>query len=304
MTPDVAVVVVNYRSADLTQRCIAAVPAAAGDLRAEILVVENGSGDAERLQRDLPDDVELIVREDNGGFAVGVNTGFAATRAPVVLVINPDATLRPGGLQRLVAHLRANPGCALAAPRQLNADGSPQPSAYRRFPRLLTAAVALTVPVGLVMSWVPALDRVHVPAEDYVTGRRVAHVYGACMLIRRAAYDAVGPFDEGFFLYLEETEWQERAARAGWSVELVVEAEATHLVRGGAAAALAPPRQWLTSMVRYLALRGRPRFVSWTVLRLAATLSAAFTALLAAVRPTDVNRRQAQAWRRCARSAW
>ncbi|MEA2295711.1 MAG: hypothetical protein QOE86_3350 [Solirubrobacteraceae bacterium] len=300
MRPDAAVVIVNYRSAELVLECLAALPAAAGPLRLETVVVDNASGDGsvERLH-DAPID-RLIARADNGGFAVGVNAGFAATEAPYVVVINPDARPHPGSIARLVAHLEANPACGLAAPRLRNADGTPQPSAYRRFPGLGIQLAELSVPIGYAQLLAPRLDVHRIAPTEFATGRRVAHVYGACMAIRRRAFDAVGPFDEGFFLYLEETEWQRRAAKGGWTIELVADAEVTHLVRGGGDASIAPPPQYLRSAERYLAGLGWPRPVSRLALRLSVLGSWAFLEAVAAVKRDDLRRRRAAAWRRLA----
>jgi GT2 family glycosyltransferase len=112
----------------------------------------------------------------------------------------------------------------------------------------------LSVPLGYLMHHVTWLDRYRAPRGAV----RVAHATGAALAIRRAAYRQAGPFDEGFFLYLEETEWQERARRFGWTVEVVPDAEVVHLVRGGGAAAAAPSPHFVWSAERYLRLRGVP----------------------------------------------
>jgi GT2 family glycosyltransferase len=117
-------------------------------------------------------------------------------------------------------------------------------------------AVDLCLPLGNVLQRLPGLDPYRVPPERWRPGAPVAHVIGAALAIRRAAYEAAGPLDEGFFLYLEETEWQERVRRAGYRVELVPDAEVVHLVRGGGDEALAPSPHFLASMRRYLRMRG------------------------------------------------
>ncbi len=249
---DFAVVIVNYRSADLARRCAAA---AAADGPAELLVVDNASGDGS-VEALRAAGLDVLARSVNAGFAAGVNAGFAATRSPVVVLLNPDTQPRPGALRALVDHLARTPRAGIAAPRLRNADGTPQPNAYRYAPGRVTLLAELCVPAGLVLERLPALDRYRVPAAAWRPGARVAHVTGAALAVRRAAYAAAGPLDEGFFLYLEETEWQERVRRAGFTIELVTDAEVTHLIRGGGEAALAPSPHFLASTRRYLALRG------------------------------------------------
>jgi GT2 family glycosyltransferase len=253
---DVAVVIVNYRSAELARRCA---EAAVAEGVAEVLVVDNASGDGSVATLRAAG-VHVLARAANDGFAAGVNAGFAHTTEPIVVLLNPDCEPRPGALRALAAQLERSPRAGIAAPRLVNADGSPQPSAYARAPGLLTLAAELSLPVGLLLEHVPVLDRYRV--HDWWSGRRVAHVIGAALAVRRAAYLAAGAFDEGFFLYLEETEWQERVRAAGFTVELVPDAEVVHLIRGGGEAALAPSPYFVASARRYLALRGhRPATV-------------------------------------------
>lgn len=269
--PDLAVVVVNYRTPDLVSECLQSVESSAC---AEIVLVDNASGDGSvQALRARHPEATLVERAANAGFAAGVNAGFAATTAPLVAVLNPDVRLRPGALEALAGHLAANPEVAIAAPRLLYPDGSVQPSAYRRFPGLATFFAELALPVGWVLTRLPALDPYRVPPSRWRSGARVAHVTGAALAIRRAAYDAAGPLDEGFFLYLEETEFQQRVREAGFAIELVPAAEAVHLVRGGGAAALAPSPHFLVSARRYLRLRGRSEATTEAVIVAALGLS-------------------------------
>ena len=289
---DVAAVIVNYRTPDLVSDCIAALPAAI-----ERVVVDNGSGDGspEKIARSHPD-VTIVARETNDGFAAGVNAGFAASSAPLVVVLNPDTQPEPGAIGRLADHLKDAPGAGLAAPELLNADGTPQPSAYRRLPNLAILFVEFCVPIGYALAHAPRLDPYRLPAVAYRHGARAAHVYGACMAIRRVAYDAVGPFDEGYFLYLEETDWQRRLSAADWTVDLVPGARVRHLVRAGSEDAVAPSPHFVTSAYRYFAPRPRSlvRAVMWT----GAMSSWWFLRLLGVARSRSRDR--ARAWRHLA----
>ncbi len=267
-----AVVVVNYRSAELASGCLAAL--AAGRRPAEVVVVDNASGDGSAgLLRTRHPDVTVIERAANDGFAAGVNAGFAATRAPVVVLLNPDTVPGPDALERLVAHLDACPRAGVAAPRLTYPDGTPQASAYRRFPGLGMLFLDLCLPAGFAVQACPRLDPYRVPPAVLRDGSRVAHVTGAALAVRRAAYAAAGPLDEGFFLYLEETEWQERLQAAGWTVEMVPSATVTHLVRGGGEASLAPSPHYLRSARRYLGLRGCPPAATEAMITAALLLS-------------------------------
>jgi N-acetylglucosaminyl-diphospho-decaprenol L-rhamnosyltransferase len=267
---DFAVVIVNYRSAALARRCA---ELAAADAPSEILIVDNASGDGS-VEDLRAAGLEVLARPANDGFAAGVNAGFAATTAPHVVLLNPDCEPRPGALRALVDHLDRTPAAGIAAPRLLNPDGSSQPNAYRRAPGLVTIATELCIPLALAMEHVPVLDTYRV--RDWRPGARVAHVIGAALAVRRDAYAATAGLDEGFFLYLEETEWQARVRAAGFTIELVPGAEVVHLIRGGGEAALAPSPHYLDSARRYLRLRGTPAAVADSALRTAIAISRLF----------------------------
>jgi GT2 family glycosyltransferase len=279
---DVAVVVVNFRSAQLTARALADAAAAAGGLTLQEIVVDNGSGGDEvaRLRAARPQ-AEVVALADNRGFAAGNNAGIARADARHVLLLNPDAFCQGDALARLVAHLDAHPDVGVAAPRLVFADGARQDNAYRRFPNHLTLLVDYWAPLAQLLARTP-WDPHRVPAARYAAGRpplRVAHVTGAAMLVRAEAAAAAGPLDEGFFLYYEETEWQRRIGAAGWAVEVLPDAVVTHL--GGGSSGTFPPASepYLDSVGRWFGHSAASRLimasgalVSWLSLTLAMRL--------------------------------
>jgi N-acetylglucosaminyl-diphospho-decaprenol L-rhamnosyltransferase len=279
---DGAVVIVNYRAAELVERCVASIGASCQELRLETVIVDNDSrdGSVERLRASLPD-TTVIAMPDNRGFAAGVNAGFARTTAELVIVLNPDTEVRPGAIGALLARLRDHPRTGVVAPLLEGADGELAPSGYRRFPNLLMLGIDMCVPVSYALAYAPALHPHVLSPAALMAGGRVAHVCGAAMAIRRSAYDEAGRFDEGFFLYLEETEWQRRVTQRGWAIEVEPAALVCHLVRGGGDAALAPSEHGVRSTVRYLRLQGVPTVASRAVLAIALASSWATLRLIA-----------------------
>jgi N-acetylglucosaminyl-diphospho-decaprenol L-rhamnosyltransferase len=271
---DGAVVVVNYRTPELVERCLESVHASCGELRLETVVVDNASGDGSvaRLRATLPAATVLAMPE-NRGFAAGVNAGFRHSAAELVVVLNPDTEVRPGALQALLAHLREHPRTGVVAPLLEGPDGRLAPNGYRRFPGLLTVGIDLCLPIGYALAHAPALHPYAMSPAALRAGARPAHVCGAALAIRRRAHVEAGPLDEGFFLYLEETEWQQRVARQGWAIEIVPAARALHLVRGGGEEALAPSPHFVTSALRYLRMQGVPSARSRAVLCVSLALS-------------------------------
>lgn len=268
-----AVVIVNHRSADLVSRCLDALPDTA-----EVVVVDNASrdGSVDALRGRHPN-VTIVERAENGGFAAGVNAGFEATTAPFVILLNPDCVPRPGALERLVAHLDKNASAGVVAPRLVNADGSAQPAAFRRFPGLARAFVELSLPLGLLAQRFPRLDRNRLDPRDLPDGTPVAWAGGAALAIRRSAYEASGRFDEAYFMYFEEVDWQERVGRAGYRVEVIGSVEVVHAVTVHPR----PPPSFLASARRYLTARGYPRRVVGTTITVALGLSRLTAAALA-----------------------
>lgn len=225
-TTAVDAVVVAYNSARTLRGCLE--PLAAMD-QVRTIVVDNASPDASAaVAEDLG--VEVIRAAGNDGFAAGCNIGAAAGTSPFVLLLNPDARIDAPALDSLIAALEADPSAAIAAPRILEDDGSVAPS-LRRFPRRRsTFAQALFLHrVAPNASWTDELVR---DPAAYARAGAPEWVSGACMLVRRAALEAVGGLDERFFLYCEDIDLCAQVRAAGWSI--AYEPAATIRHEGGA----------------------------------------------------------------------
>lgn len=263
----VAVVIVNYRRPDHAQRCAASVAADGLD----VLVVDNASGDGS-VERLRALGLRVLERQNNDGFAAAVNTGIRATEAPFVLALNADTALAPDALRILVDHLRRHPEAAVVGPRLLAADGTALATAYRRFPGPLTLLGELTVPWGYLTQTWPRLDRYRMPPSAWEHSGAVAHIQGAAMAVRRAAWESSGGLDEGYFLYLEETEWQRRLAFLGWQIHVAPTAVVEHLGRSGAPSS-APSPEFLWSMERYLSHQRVPVRLTRVLITIGLTVS-------------------------------
>ena len=210
----VAVVIASWNTRALLAECLASVFETAGDIDVEIVVVDNGSSDGSpAMVREQFPSVRLIANRENLGFARANNQAIAATATPYVLMLNSDARLAPGALQRLLACLEASPRAGLVGAHLRFPNGAFQDS-HARFPNLVSEALILSGLGRLLYGpWYPSFG----PHADAVP--RVADwVGGACMLARRTALAAVGGFDEEYFLYGEEMDLCYRLRRAGWEV--------------------------------------------------------------------------------------
>ena len=196
----------------------------------DAIVVDHGSTDGTlELVRDRFPDVRLI-EQANTGYGAGLNAGFRASAPRYWLVINSDAWVVDDAVERLVAFADAHPGAAVVAPRLRNPDGTLQRS-VRGFPTLWRLATEYFF-LRKLAPRSHALNAFYAGDFDHDSVRPVEWVMGSCFLVRRAATDAVGLFDEDFFLFSEETDWCYRFHEAGWTVWFTPEAEAVHV--GGA----------------------------------------------------------------------
>jgi GT2 family glycosyltransferase len=292
---DLAVVIVNYRTPDDVSASIASVERTGGGVVAEIVVVDNASGDGSpALLRERHPGSIVIQEARNRGFAAGVNVGFRATTAPYVLVLNPDTEVRPGALLALRNHLRQHPQVGVAGPVLLDLDGSVRLDSYKALPSLWSIFCGAFFPLGRMLMG----TRLHPELRarrDSALGGPVARVCGSAMAIRRAVFDEVGPLDESYFLYFEDVEWQRRAAAQGWGIEVVADARVIHAIQG-AHVRETWPLPYVDSAFRYLVGLGhRPRQIAGALLtgfalsRLALRAAAAAPALRGKARRMDAG---------------
>jgi N-acetylglucosaminyl-diphospho-decaprenol L-rhamnosyltransferase len=227
MTPAWAAVVVNYEAGDALTECVRSLRAddSAGS-PPEVVVVDNGSqdGSVARLQRAFPD-VAVVEPNGNVGYAGAANRGTASTTAPIVAVCNADTFVTPGAGAVMLA-VFADPEVGAAGPCIRNLDGSVYPSA-RRDAGLVDAAGHAVL--GSVWPTNPFTRRYRELDADPTVARDVDWASGAALWLRRAAIDAIGGWDEGFFMYLEDVDLGWRLGKAGWRVRYEPAAEVTHV---------------------------------------------------------------------------
>jgi N-acetylglucosaminyl-diphospho-decaprenol L-rhamnosyltransferase len=244
VTPEsVTAVVVNYRTAELTVGCVASLRA---DGVGEVVVVDSASGDDCRTRLAGADPAaRFVALPRNRGYGAAANAGAAAASGDVLLICNPDLVVEPGTVPALLAALGADPGLGAVGPRIDRPDGSRYPSA-RTFPSLVDAAGHGFV--GLVTTrnrW----SRRYLRTEQEEAGR-VDWVSGSFFAVRRRAWDAVGGFDERFFMFMEDVDLCWRLHRAGWDVGYEPAGRVVHLE--GASRAAAPYRMIVAHHVSLL----------------------------------------------------
>ncbi|HYE80164.1 MAG TPA: glycosyltransferase family 2 protein [bacterium] len=213
--PSLGLGVITYRSLPTIDRCLESVLAAAAQVDTfEGVVVDNNSPDdtARHLDEHWADRFRLVLRDDNLGYAVAVNSVARVARGDIIGIVNPDTELDPEALRLGLAFLRDRPEVGVLG-GNLHGGGRGAicfgnlPTPWRFY--YTNAGLRRVIPVT---AWRTGLDMPPDAKDPFPVG----YPCGAFLLIRRAAWEEVGPFDERFFLYFEETDWATRCHRTKW----------------------------------------------------------------------------------------
>jgi N-acetylglucosaminyl-diphospho-decaprenol L-rhamnosyltransferase len=220
--PLVSVVIVSYNTRSYVEQSLDRLSGSPH----ELIVVDNASSDgtAELVRTRFPN-VALLELADNRGFGAAANAGMGAAAGEFFLILNADAWPIGDGIERLAAFADRRPPAGVVGPALTAPDGTPQRSTFGFPTRWWTGAPAVTS-----AGTPPLLDRML--SRLPMLGRRRVFVVGAAMLLRRKAVDAVGGFDESFFLFNEDVDLCWRMWNRGWTVELCRDARFVHV--GGA----------------------------------------------------------------------
>ncbi|MGC1513283.1 MAG: glycosyltransferase family 2 protein [Acidimicrobiales bacterium] len=225
VAPDAAAVVISYNVCGLLLACIDSLRA---DGVEQIVVVDNASSDrsveAVRAHDPL---VEVIALDRNVGFAAAANRGVARTTTPFVAVLNPDLLLDAPVCKVLVETLERDTGLGLVGPLIRTPDGALYPS-VRRFPDLVDAAGHAFLHFVWPMN--PFSRRYRMLDWDHELPADVDWVAGTFMMARREAWEEIGGFDEGFFMYLEDVDLCRRMHDAAWRVGYEPGASVVHMI--------------------------------------------------------------------------
>jgi hypothetical protein len=201
-----SVIIVSWESARELPQCLKAVFESRIGFDREVLVVDNAStdGSAGLIRKDYPQ-VRLVENQRNRGFARAVNQGLAYSRGDYLLLLNPDAVLKPDALAAMTNYLDTHPDVGVLAPQMLFPDGTVQASC-REFP---SYQVLLWEMTGLsrLFPTHPVIGRWKMGYFDHATEREVDQPMASCLLLRREVLERVGYLDEDFPLYFNDVDW-------------------------------------------------------------------------------------------------
>lgn len=203
-----AVVIVNFNGGALVVENARKALEAVSSIDGEVIVVDNASSDGSTEALSRLKGVHLEVLQKNVGFGAACNKGALFTHAQWILFLNPDCALTPDVVPYLLEQAAADPACVAIGPRIEDPDGSTQGSA-RGDPSMLAGIFGRTSRLTRLLPGAQRLARQIVWPESVPPGQATVTVdwlSGACLLVRRGAFEAVRGFDPAFFLYWEDAD--------------------------------------------------------------------------------------------------
>jgi hypothetical protein len=251
---DVSVIVVTWNALPWIEQCLESVRGY------ETIVVDHGSTDGtlELVRERFP--AARVIEQENKGMGGGNNAGMRVAHGRYFFLLNPDAWVSDDGLRRLVEFADAHPEAAVVGPRLRNPDGTLQRS-VRGDPTMWRLATEYLF-IRKLAPRSRVLNPLYVGGFDHDEQREVEWLTGAALLVRREAADAVGLFDEAFFMFSEETDWLYRFRVAGWKVLFYPGAQVVHV--GGASHGGSMYVENLRSHLRFLAKHRGPAYAERT----------------------------------------
>ena len=227
-TSTISVVIVNYKTPDLTIRCVRSILDQKIAEASAITVVDNRSGDnsLEKFATGLPKGVNVIASDRNAGFGAGINIGAQGLTSQYLLVLNPDTIFAYDSVSEIRRFMDQRPDVGIVGLDLVNPDGSRQYSA-RRFYSVLDIAARRVKPVGRLLG--KRVER-HLMMDAWRSNTPfdAEWVMGTGLVIRRDVFERIGGMDERYFLYMEDVDLCARVWGAGFRVMCCPGAQLIH----------------------------------------------------------------------------
>jgi len=222
-----SVIIVNWNSKDYLARAVATVKETVGKIDHEIVVIDSGSfdGSREMLRRAHPD-VRFIQSARNVGFARANNEAARQSVGDILLFLNPDTEVRAHAIELLLQALRSLPDAGIVGPKLLNSDGTVQDTCIRAFPTIANQLLDSDLlrsrfPRARLWGKEPLMLTDERPCE-------VDAVSGACLMVRRSHFEAIGMFSTDYFMYAEDMDLGLKSRRRGLRTYYVPQAVVVH----------------------------------------------------------------------------
>ena len=225
---DLTIIIVNYYTNKLLEKCISSIVHSNPQMNYEIIVVDNGSKSDISYQISVfrkynkKISISLIQNKENVGFGKANNQAAKQAKGEYILFLNVDTEVLDDSITKLFEFVRDTPNVSVAGAKLLNVDKTDQPSCGPFY----------SVPVTFGMLFLKG-DHIGLTrwSPNYV--KQVDWISGACMLLKKKTFESLGGFDEGIFMYMEEIEFLHRAKNKQYQTYFYPDARMVHI---GAAA--------------------------------------------------------------------
>jgi len=304
VSADISIIIVNWHSKDYVRSCLNALAHRSDGASCEVVVVDNASYDGcgEMLAAEWPD-TSFVQSPHNLGFAGANNLGATYARAGVLLFLNPDTEIMGSAIERLFAVVNHASPVGVVGARLLNSDGSLQTSCVQAFPTVVNQAVDSEI----LRTWYPNAELwgTRAFAASSESPFEVEAVSGACMMVRRSAFEAVGGFTTDYFMYGEDLDLCWKMRQAGLLNLYVNDAVVVH--HGGGSSRKAPSAFSIVTMrssVAHMLRRTQGPAASRAYRVSSGTVAVARLVLLMVVFPFCQWRGERERWRAALGKWW
>lgn len=228
---ELSFIIVNWKTRDILRNCINSIYNTVQKIPFEIIVVDNGSADGSvDMIRNEFSHVNLIINNENLGFAAANNQGIRKSRGKFILLLNSDTIVLDKTIERTLSFMVRHEDAGAVGCKLLNPDSSLQPSCrnFFSFRRLILRKL---IPKFLLQVYYQCKLENQIAYCNYNEIGYVDYVTGAFLLTKREVLKKIGLLDESFFMYGEEADLCLRIRKAGWRVYFYPFASIVHLGR-------------------------------------------------------------------------
>lgn len=254
---DVSIIIVSWNTREVTRACLASIKEQTAGIVYETIVIDNNSADGsqEMVANEFPE-VILVANKDNVGFAAANNQGMEIARGRYLLLINSDTIVLDRAIQSCIEFADSKPDAGVVGCRILNQDGSLQPSCF-----MCPSPLNLFLSATYLYKMFPGnrfFGRELMTWWKHDCEMDVEVIRGCFMLVRKEAFDEVGPMDDSFFMYGEESDWCFRFSKDNWRIVFTPSAQIIHL--GGQSSRQVKPQMMLQARSGILQFIRKNRF--------------------------------------------
>jgi len=243
---DLSIIIVNWNTKKLLMDCLFSIYKTVCDVSFEVRLVDNASTDdsVKAVRQNYPD-VNIVVNQQNMGFAAANNMALKVMKGRYALLLNTDTVLTDCAVKNIYTFMENRPGVGMACGQLINEDGSKQNS-IANFPSLLSIICNETL---LRLVFPENFPSKH---QNYIEPIMVDSCIGACLMVRKEAIDQVGPLDERYFFFMEETDWALMMKNHGWMSWFVPDSRVFHLQGQSAGDNIGARKMFFRSRYLYL----------------------------------------------------